>query len=497
MAVIYTPSGQNPITIGGTNATGPFPAYSISRTTNPIGEGYLINNIYSITIEGSILINASIDPTVSGAVQSDLHRQMIAKLQTGIDNGNNLGRLEIVPYGGQPNAFDFIDARLVRVDIPKPEEDDSLNSSFSYVFEFEATVDASNRDITNELWLSSIEETWDVTPNDTVSFENQLQTENGRAGKTYSINHTVSATGRRSVDSLGNFDSSAWKEAKEWVKSRLVDSPAIIIASDFFGGPDYTLFNPLYFNNDNDVLAVDLSDYNFYNHVRIPSVNLVAGSYTITESWTASLSSATMDFNVDMEEDSNQIVNVSITGSIQGYDSAGYGDKFVDKYTNANNYFKIIEPNLYLTAQYHYLDSYSRTLRSVPLSKSIGRNIGAGSITFSVSYDDADELIENAISSNVTCRDDNQFRDVRITAIIPIISKLTGPEIQDMNTTKERRRSVTVDCVMQRDFRTEKPAQARELALSYKPDENAKIDSYTDDFDNGSGTYSLSIEWVY
>ena len=42
MAVIYTPSGKSPVTIGGTLATGPFPKYSISRSVSSIGDGGVI-----------------------------------------------------------------------------------------------------------------------------------------------------------------------------------------------------------------------------------------------------------------------------------------------------------------------------------------------------------------------------------------------------------------------------------------------------------------------
>ena len=131
MAVIYTPSGKSPVTIGGTLATGPFPKYSISRSVSSIGDGGVINNVYNINIRGQVIIDSSIDLTVPGARQSNIHSKMIQKLQLSIDSNDNYGRLEIVPYGGQPNAFDFLDAKLVSVEIPEPSEDTSLTSSFS------------------------------------------------------------------------------------------------------------------------------------------------------------------------------------------------------------------------------------------------------------------------------------------------------------------------------------------------------------------------------
>lgn len=498
MAVIYTPSGDSPITIGGTIATGPFPKYSISRSTSIVGDGGIVTNTYNINIRGQIIVDSSIDLTVAGARQSAIHAKMIEKLQLGINNNDNYGRLEIVPYGGQPNAFDFLDAKLISVEIPEPSEDSSLTSSFDYVFVFEASVDASNRDISNILWLASIEESWDVSLSDEASAQDTNAIQSGEYHKSYVVTHTLTATGKRSVDSSGTFDQSAWYHAKEWVKSRLVDSPADAILKDFFGGDDFTQFDPKFFSDAAEVIAVDLSGYQFYNHVRIPQSSLTAGSYSVTETWEASMSSATLELDVSIQEDQNRIVQVSVDGSVTGRNTESYGSKIISKYESALNYYQLLEPNIFNIANYHYSLSYSNVLRQIPLSKTVGKNTKNGTITFNFTYDDTPQLIANTISSSLKISDNNEFRDVRTVAIIPIIAKLTGPEIQNMNTTPERRRTLQFDCVMDRPFRTSKPSEARNLINIYAPTgENVNIQSFTDDFDYINGAYTLSVEWVY
>lgn len=498
MAVIYTPSGKSPVTIGGTLATGPFPKYSISRSVSSIGDGGVINNVYNINIRGQVIIDSSIDLTVPGARQSNIHSKMIQKLQLSIDSNDNYGRLEIVPYGGQPNAFDFLDAKLVSVEIPEPSEDTSLTSSFDYNFTFEATVDASNRDVSDILWLSSIEESWDVSLSDDSSAQNTSSIQTGDYHKSYSVTHSVSATGKRSVDSSGNFSNSAWYHAKEWVKTRLVDTPADAIIEDFFGGSDFTEFDPKFFNDTADAIAIDLSGYQFYNHIRIPQSNLTGGTYSVTETWEASLSSASLELDVSIQEDQNRIVQVSVDGSVTGRNTEEYSSKLISRYQSALNYYQILEPNLYNIANFHYSNSYSNTLREIPLSKTIGRNTRNGTISFNFTYDDSPQLIPNTISSGIKVTDNNELRDVRTVAVIPIIAKLTGPEIQNMNTTPERRRSLQFDCVMDRPFRTTKPAEARNLVATYAPQgDNVNVQNFVEDFDYITGAYSLSVEWVY
>lgn len=497
MAVIYTPSGQDSLTIGGTASTGPFPSYSIKRSITPSQDGTVVNNKYTITVKGTFIVPSSIDITESGAKQSAVHAKIIEKLQIGIQNNHNFGRLEIVPYGGQPNAFDFIDARLVDVDIPEPNPASAHNTTFEYTLTFEASIDASNRTPDILYLVDSIEESWSISLGQNVTSSPSIVSET-EFDKTYNITHTVSATGRRRLDNSGNFDKSSWFEAKKWVTSRLVDSPASLIIEDFFGGDEFTTFLPRSFSDTDETTLINLNDYQFYNHIRIPQAGLTAGTYSVTETWDASPFPAVLNMEVSLEEDGNGVVTANINGSIDGFNVNGSQNRKIKKYDSASMFFNSFEANVYNIANHYFSQEYSTPLRRYPKSKNIGRNVTGGVITFSYSFDDTPELIQNTISSNLTISDNNELKNIQVVAIIPIIARRLGPIIQNMNTTKESTRTVAFSCVMQREHRDIKPSEARDLVLSYAPvSEAVYLQDIDDEWNPVDGSYSLTANWVY
>ncbi len=85
---------------------------------------------------------------------------------------------------------------------------------------------------------------------------------------------------------------------------------------------------------------------------------------------------------------------------------------------------------------------------------------------------------------------------MNILAIIPIISKQDGPIIQDMNTSNEQKRMVNLTAVMRRGYRTTKPAQGQEVALSYAPT-SAKLTGIVEDWEPTTGVYSINVDWTY
>jgi len=494
MAVTYTPSGQNAITIGGTALTGPFPSYSIKRSTTSSQDGIVINNKYTITVSGTVIIPSSVDMTEPGARQEQVHSEIITKLQAAINTNYNYGRLEIVPYGGRPNPLDFTDARLIDIDIPEPSDENAFNTLMEYTFVFEAHTDSSNRKSNMPYLVEAIEESWDIVLGEDFTIDPADFT-GTKFNKSYSITHNVSATGIIKINE-GDFDKSSWYEAKKWVTSRLVDSPAATIVEDFVGGDKFTTFLPRNFSDEDENTLVNLNDYEFYNHVRTPQTSLTSGTYSVTETWNASPYPAVLSLDVNMEEDSNGIVTVNVEGSVNGQNKASCSDTFIDKYDAAKAYYDILEPNIYNMANHYFTQDYDTQLRKYPKAKSVGRNISQGIITFNFSFDDTDELIENTISSSLTINDDNELKNTQVVAIIPIIARRLGPIIQNMATTKESRRDVSFSCVMQRGFRSQKPQSAKDLVLSYAPD-NAFMEEYNEEFDPVNGNYQLNVGWVY
>jgi hypothetical protein len=495
MAVIYTPSGQDSITIGGTASTGPFPAYSIKRSTQETKDGHFVGHKYSIGVRGTVIINSSVDITESGARQNSAHDIILNKLSI-VKNSLNYGLLEIVPYGGQDRPIVFLDAKLIDIDIPEPSDENAFNTLAEYSFSFEATLEGE--DGTPEFLLDSIEESWSIALDESYTVDPTSIVGQEKFDKTYTITHTVSAVGKPRMSTGGSFEQSAWNEARKWVMTRLVDSPATTIIEDFFGGPDATTFLPRSFSDTASSDLINLNDYKFFNHIRTPEADLVNGNFSVTETWSASKYPATLTLDVDSPEDENGIVNINISGTIEGYDVSSYSDQESDKFQAAYEYFKSLEPNIYNIADFYFKQFYpDGALRQYPKNKTVTRNITAGTITFEYSFDDTPELIPNTISNSYTIDDDNEFRDMQIIAIINVIARRDGPVIQNMATTKERRRSIQFSCVMQKNHRAQKPyLLVKDFVNNFKP-EGSYVDSITDNWEPITGTYSYDIAWVY
>ena len=86
----------------------------------------------------------------------------------------------------------------------------------------------------------------------------------------------------------------------------------------------------------------DSGVYGEYNVVRTSTVDMVAGSYSLTTTYFYSRSPATMEINGSYEkaEDGNDTVKVE--GTITGLDSRGVSSDMSNKYTNAKNVFYTI-----------------------------------------------------------------------------------------------------------------------------------------------------------
>lgn len=512
MAVLFIPeqTGQTFI-IGGQSSVGPFPNYSISKDLTTAGDGTTLNTKYTITISGQFIVDSDIDIGTSGARQSNYNQKIIQRLSAMRQYYNSYGRLEISPYGGQPNKLIWNDAKLLNVSHPdSPEESSSILYS-DFVFTFEAYTEVSilgtpdgNFSIAidefdyDKFFVSSVSESWDMTIDDDVT----MIEGSGFIGpkKTYTITHSVSATGLRKPLPAGGFDTSAWKEAQRWVRSRLVDSPADMQITDVMGGNNFTEFAAKFFGDVTTETSTDLSTCSFYNHTRVPQVSISDGSYSVTETWKAGTDSAsTVDLNIDLDIDENQIVSVTASGSIQGLDSLSLNNIDINKNINAENTLIYITDVLYDLCKLSYDQlGTGDTLPNVVKSRSIGRNIGAGVITFSYKYDDKSILLDNALSTDINISDDNKNHQVQLIAIIPIIAKTGGPVFQDMNTSRERKRSVQLEAVMKRGYRDSAPENGVSIALSYAPSILPHyIQSLVENYSPTTGSYSVSVEWSY
>ena len=127
----------------------------------------------------------------------------------------------------------------------------------------------------------------------------------------------------------------------------------------------------------------------------------------------------------------------------------------------------------------------------------MSKNRSTGAITYSLGYNDKESTSANTITESLQITDDNEDHTNNIVAIIQIIGKADGPIFQDMGTTSERKRSISLEWTMKICDRGSKPSAAALTAVSaYKPTgayQMSKSESWTP----STGGYSLSIEWAY
>lgn len=503
MAIIYTLSGQQFEIGSGFSNQGaaespaiinPFPFYSISRDFISSGDDSHLGNKYNISVNGRLIVPSTVDATIDGERQNELHKQMIWHLQTLVQQGHNLGKLEIIPFGGKDKPLIFVDARLRTIQLPTQDEESRGIQYANYTFEFEAYSEASNSNTSFSLKVASAEESWELSVNDDVSFYNEADE---TPYKTYTLTHNVSATGIKSINSSATDITLSWKNAAEWVKTRLVDNLASIITSDVSGNTDRisAYFYPKFFDSSSSIVSPDLSSYTSYNHLRVPNCNISEGSYSVTETWFLSNMPATIDMEIEVNEEESGTVTMTLSGTINGLDSSNVNSNSIAKLTNAETVFANLETKVYdILVAYYPSNTGGFALQNTVRQKTIGRNKGSGIITFSYTYNDMPVLITGAISSSLKIKDYNLNKDIQTIAIIPVIARASGPIIQNMATTPESKRSIEINVVMNRNTRTAKP-DLSSVYNSYRLSDSY-VTNFDEDWEPYTGNYTLNLEWT-
>jgi hypothetical protein len=491
MAVTFNPVGGELITIGGTAATGPFPKYSVSTERVEAADGTLIDMIYSISVTGQVL--ATGEMTVAGKRQDSLHEAMKAKLAA-MENEIPVGTLEIVAYGGLSNVLQFNDATLTSISFAEQDDETAGTQVGDYTFEFTAHKRSSAK-IGSSYALASAEESWDISENAERYYVSNDFT--NLPSKTYTITHTVSATGYNKITDT-TFSDSGWAQAKDWVLSRLVTTPATAITKDVADKERFTDFQGIYMGEGSSDF-IDLSTDSAYNHSRVAQSDLPGGSYSVTETWYISKLAVTHDFDMSLDTGEDGVTNVTVNGTIQGLNTSSFATRSEDKITQAENVLDNCIAQAYGLANTFYLANITSAtpLSTSEKSKSIAKNISTGVINYSLSYNDMESESDDTISETLQISDDNEDRSNSVVAIVQIIGKADGPIFQDMGTTTERKRSASLDWTMKKDQRTNKPTvEALAAVNAYKPTGAYQL-SKSESWTPATGGYTLQVEWAY
>ena len=488
MAITFTPSGGDTFTFGGTDiqptngVAGPYPNVSINRTRRT-QDSLFLGNLWEITITGTALITAEASHLTKGARQAaifSLQSELMFLLE------GKQGLMDIDSYGGKTD-MQFKHTKIISVNFPDQDEASMGTQSMPYSI----TAQSYDGDHTGEYkpevgkgaseiyWIESFDETWDISASDGYSSEDGTT-----AYKTYTISRTLSAQAAAIQNEASKMH---YQRAKKFVEDRLIDGNPLTQTTLLVDERGEALD-----------LSVSLANYVAYNQVRTRNQAIAAGSYSVTDSWTATRYPATHTVEFSMNQDPAAEYNtLDVSVSVQGMDlTHPETSNTHDKYTNAKTSFATLKSAITNSAvNFYNTFSTGYTLRTTPKAQTETHNELDGTISYTVAYDDAVINFPNAVSESLNVTYDNIDGSNQTIVIIPVLEKADGPVIQDMATTPERRVSVSLDLQMPRNHRSSKPNAAGQVA-NYQP-ANSYQQQKTETWSPSTGSYSLSMEWVY
>lgn len=310
--------------------------------------------------------------------------------------------------------------------------------------------------------IESASESWSIEASD--------EPVSTTANRTYRVGHTVTAKGSRLYNNSGG-STAGYIQARAWVVARLGMDASIITAS----------------------VVGNIASLGVYNSLRSENIDEVGGSYSVTESWVLSAASATETFDINTTTSSSDgITRVSIDGTITGYDTPT-----VSRYVNALSKYTTVSSSIYSRAVTY---SGVGTLNVVPVSTSLGRNPVTGIIRYTHEYDNRpSNLITGARSESVTISD-----SMPTEFVVPIfvLGRAAGPVLQNLNTSRERRRTLNIEAVMDVPTggisSTSPRSQCITLADQVKPTGTAVfMDENNDTWDIKSGRYTFTRSWIW
>lgn len=303
-----------------------------------------------------------------------------------------------------------------------------------------------------------VEEAWEVEQTD----------ESARA---YRLTHTVSC--QRPVSYSPS--QSGYERAKALVQARLGFSSAALTQSGTLSlSPSFT----------------------GYDHARAVNEDRAGGAYRVTESWVCFDSPAIEDYSATARQ-ANGRTTVTVDGTIRGLltrnsDFSVSSPKASGAYTK----WQSVYPTLLTRAQ----AAAGLTLNPVAISEQVVTNEAAGTIGYAYEFDNRSLFGATGVAGvSVSLRDSGP---AAVFASIPVVGRLTGPVLQDIGSSTQRSRTITVEAqATPAMYPTTLPARpdVSAVVLAYAPAGTVQIFKERDDedWDVSSGRYARSVTYVY
>lgn len=514
------------------------PNTSVTKEFVRTEDGTVLGQKHTINVKGYIL--ASGDPLSQGtdSRQNYLYGKIANFLNlgsTGTLNNipiNQAGKLEIQPVGEGGNTITYDNAQLINLNLPETPEDTAGIQYQEYAFTFESyqpLYTSGSGDIYSAYRLKSVSENWELQKQqDQLSFvDNNFTLDDSLYA--YTLSHTVSAVGLQNFDN-GAYKNSAWYEAYKYVNSRLVETPV----SSYISKDAYTSTLPA-----SSTFAIDQwkgsgvasgniiaspTGYLAYNKIRTSTVDVPGGSYSVTSTYLMSRSSGTFDINTQYSEDESGEVTITVEGTVTPLSSQDINSLVNDKYRIASGIYQQISDSGNWTKATALASGALSTYKGsgctgnlvidrYPRAITVGRNKINGAISFNLTYKGISsgirslkDSISGAIAATVSVIDDNRSNSYNLgyktIAVIPILGRAGGPIIQDMGTTKERKRTIAFDVTMKQACRSQSGAPTGyiyPLVSGYQPVGvgSSYVQNFQETWDWTNGRYNLTVDWIY
>jgi hypothetical protein len=312
-------------------------------------------------------------------------------------------------------------------------------------------------------FISNASESWQIDESD--------EAESLTSDRRHTVTHTVSATGKLHYNEFG-LPIPATTSARNWVQSRLGINGSIITST----------------------IVTAMAGKAGYNHLISESVSETDGTYSVTETWVYAADSAFEELEVSSSEDAeSSLIEVTVNGTITGLRT---NDK--TKYENAEEKYNSIIGLAFTRAAAY---SGENDLNPIPLTKTKGTNPVTGVITYSVSYNTRPaNFISNAKSETISVSDS---LPTNFPVAIFVLGRANGPVIQNLGTSRERRRTLNVEAVLNIPPSTPlasrmalKPNMAA-LEAMLNPGGVSYVEERGDNFELTTGRFTYNVTWMW
>ena len=482
----------------------PTPFVTIAKSYEKAGDGEMLGCTYTITLTGTIVAHKGSPQSDGDWIATDVeeslttaekYESVIAKMKaiSNLFSSDNDGGLLEVDFD---DGTDGLSAHVQIESVDFSEGNNlvqktgyTINLTTSILYGPNGTLSPDTEEFPYN--ISSADESWDIQETDDTTMALNTLVGVSDTKKVYQLTHTMSATGKPkwSTSTTGGVLAStnpiyatpgddttpvvgydaggeAWQQALAYIATKIGTGATPGSVSSGYQLPkdmDNPIPDALYVGIYGMNLLV--ASYGSYNYVRTQQIDKKGGSVSVTETWILAASPVveTLDISISSSEESNDSEGgnntITISGTIRGLAAAPTASSSLlpadtdvneTKYTNAKTAFAdrllYMDDLARITANTYLCSTCGYYFRSLPDSKQVGINVLKGEINYSFTYSDKNSQFGDGIQDASLNISDTHPGNV--LSLTQVLGRVYGPVIQDMGSTTEYKRSLSLSLTM-------------------------------------------------